>query len=225
MKTMPGNSSFLGNPTGFGTFVQGSYPNQMGTALPGDLANASERNFVDSLACLDPNGIYCGCAAFVLEGNIAERPGIGELAVVGANANSLARNFWGVPIRGQAGYADSNGIAFWPYQRMTPVARGQRGGSRVWVMCVDAVTDFDPVYVVIANAQAGNTRKIGSFTNSSALSTDAILLANAQFRGTFPAGSAACLVEFFGKSDESNVPAPATTTSTTTTTTTTTTHT
>jgi hypothetical protein len=216
---MAGNSSFLGTSTGQGVFVQTTYPNQMGTALPGDLAYASDRGLLDSLAVADTNGVYCGHACWLLDSPTYNRPGVGDIAVVSASFQGQtmsAKNFAGVVCRGQAGYCDANGVPFWPYERMAPIARPERAGCRVYVEIPEtiAVSRFDTVYAIISGAN------VDMFSN---VSTNAVPIANAAFISDAAIGDGQSVIEFFGRPDTSNLPTPATTTTTTSTTTTTTT--
>ena len=188
-------------PTGV---VQSSYPNQAATALPGQLVNAGETNLVDSAVVLGSNAIGAGLAAFYLSNTYNARTGVNQAGIQDA-ANALtaatatAANFYGVAMRTQAGWSTGSNSPVWPTGIMAPVARSVRAACRVWVATstIDTTADSDPVYVVVSNLVAGNTRTIGSFTNSAitgAGNTDTVLIPGAAFHS--PGASTVGHVEF-----------------------------
>ena len=207
-------TQFMGFPAGQGNFLQGTYPNQMGTAWPGMLANA-EVNLVDSMPVVDEDGVYVGCGVAVVTLTPGARAGVNAQGVVSANASAVAYNFCGIVMRGQAGWCDEDNVPYVPFQKMAPIMRPERVGLRGWVKCVDATVDGGEVYWVIKNATPGNTRQIGSFTTSS-LSGDAVQIPGLVFRSTQTAGDGIALVESTG-GPSSSAPAYFTTTTTTST--------
>jgi hypothetical protein len=187
-------------PTGV---VQSTYPNQMATALPGMLANATDTNLVDSIVVASADGILAGRAAFFAAqaaSGANARSGINARTVINttgavAAGTATAANFAGVALRTLAGFSATAQAPLWPLNVLAPIARPARSGARLWVetSASDTIVIGDSVFVVTV-AAAGYL--IGTFTNTNnSGGCIAVLLYGATFQSN-SAASTVQLVEF-----------------------------
>jgi hypothetical protein len=174
-----------------GGVVQSTYPNQMASALPGQVYSASDSNLIDNCPVTDSNGVIAGRAAFSHIITAPLRAGISNIGADGIAGTLTAANFLGVVCRTMAGSLTTSAAGF-AYNAVAPVLRPQRQGGRIWVESAGSLTGgagtiavTDPVYVVVGNLVTGNTAALLTFTNAAITgqgNTDTILIPGATFQ-------------------------------------------
>jgi hypothetical protein len=126
-------------------FAQGIYKDQMGTQLPGMLANASDINlcdavYLDATTALDA-AVCAGSFVFVkyVAGANAARQGANSMqaTVVSGTAVPTGQSF-GVVVKNQQMYTNKFGQQCAPDGRQCNVLRADRVGGRVWVFAKSA---------------------------------------------------------------------------------------
>jgi hypothetical protein len=121
-------------------FGQGSYPNQMGTALPGSLFSASDINLADSVTMSCPTAfegsILAGSLVYLgyTKGQSGGRVGLNTMV---ASSTVITPASFGVVIRTQQTPTNSRGLGCVADGSMVTVLRSDRVGGRVWVLCTD----------------------------------------------------------------------------------------
>lgn len=172
-------------------FAQSTYYDQMATALPGQLANASDINLVDSMVVgpIDTGlGLLAGLGVQLGTTTNTPRPGINEEQVIPfASGGTLI----GVTVRNQQMDSNSNGDACWFPGRMANVLRDLRVGGRIWVRLAEATDQPEfggEVYIAPG----------GMFTTTAGTSSANVVVAGAAFISTLLASQAGtiALVEF-----------------------------
>lgn len=149
-------------------FAQTGYKDQMGTALPGALAFASDSNLVDAMlvGAVDANGLQAGLAVIATAATDVQRPGINEQAVVLPKADSTAEHIVGVVVRNQQMRTNAAGHACYFAQDMCTVARMGRSGARIWVQLAEGAQPVvgGAVSVIVSGAEAGKFAATGGVT-------------------------------------------------------------
>lgn len=178
-------------------FAQSTYVDQMGTALPGSLAFASDQWLIDSFIVhpnIGANGLEAGLGVIASAIPAAEhegtRAGMNTKYVGLPAAGATATNFAGISVRNQQMDTNVNGHACWFANRMCNVMRSKRVGGRVWVQLTNGSSAVDgAVYWIISNTTA-HDKPIGSFS-ATALGADTVQLTNAKFKSVADASSEA----------------------------------
>lgn len=146
--------------TKFG-FVQTSVDDQMGVALEGRLANASDINLCDGISAGENIPVGYGVVYSVLAG--ALKAGINSEKVKLPTADSTSSDFGGIVIRTETGHTDTNGVSYTAAQEIATVLRSDRVGGRVWVKAQSAITTGGDIYWVVAD---DTDLKTGGFAGS-----------------------------------------------------------
>ena len=149
--------------TKFG-FIQSDVKDQMGVALEGRLANASDINLCDSLSVDEDNGIGVGLGVKIGALTGAIKAGVNDQKVVLPTAGETAADFGGIVVRTDAGHTDAANRTFVAKEEMATVLRADRVGGRIWVKAQGAITTGGDIYWVIADDSTGLTA--GGFTGS-----------------------------------------------------------
>lgn len=186
-------STYTGTP--FGT-INAAYYDQMGTALAGDLANASDSVLADSIAVSETNGIPFG-AGVIVDYVASYREGIDNRVVSLPAGSETEDDFAGIVVRANTGQTDSSGVAMVADTRMALVARPNRDGFRMWVKAQSTITAGDDVYWIIKD-DTGHGLPIGSFYNAAITvsgTTDTVHLTKAQFKSGSTVAKGIALVE------------------------------
>lgn len=171
----------LGVP--FGT-IQTTYPNQMGTALVGSLASASDVINFDSMPVDETDGIKFGIGVVAAAATDPIREGVGAYVISLPAGSEAEEDFAGVVIRTSAGQCDENGVGMVGDKRVAAVARPNRAGFRIWVK--DNSGDIkvgDPVFWIVKDG-TGHGFDIGSFANAEITAsevTDTVELTTGRF--------------------------------------------
>jgi hypothetical protein len=120
-------------------FGQGTYSDQMGTQLPGMLANASDINLADSASLTATGTLSGGLAAgslcymgYTSGGKSGGRAGSNSMV---ASATAITPISWGVIIRTQQMRTNAGGLGCVADGDMATLLRSDRVGGRVWVLC------------------------------------------------------------------------------------------
>jgi hypothetical protein len=125
-------------------FMQSTYSDQMGTALPGMLVNASDINLCDAATSYWPpapsdNWFWAGSftvldfsgTKYVNDG----RKGMNTIAACPVTAVPTATQSYGVIVRNGQMYTAADGMACVLHDAQCTVMRTDRVGGRVWVFC------------------------------------------------------------------------------------------
>lgn len=176
--------------TKFG-FVQSAVYDQMGVALAGRLANASDINLCDSLTVGEANGIGVGLGVSIAALSGVKKAGINAEQIKLPTGASTAADFGGILIRTDTGRTDAEGNNYMGYQEMGSVLRAARVGGRVWVKAEGALTAGSNIYWIIADT-ANSGKKIGGFTGT-AVSNDTVLLEGIKVVSSAAAGELALI--------------------------------
>lgn len=169
-------------------FAQSTYKDQMGSALPGQLVNASDVRLVDTYI-VDPAigdmGMEAGLA-FVATPIPADqrggfRDGMNMVYASAPVAATTAEEIGGITVRNQQMDTNSDGHACWNANRLCNGLRAARVGGRIWVqLSIGTAAYDDDVYVIVANTTNHN-KPIGSFSADN-IATDTIALTGAKFK-------------------------------------------
>ena len=150
--------------TKFG-FIQTTVTDQMGVALEGRLANASDINLCDGVSAATDIPVGYGVVYSALSGAI--KAGINAEKVSLPTAGSTAADFGGIVVRTDTGHTNTDGVSFTAAQEIATVLRSDRVGGRIWVKAQSAITTGGDLYWVIAD---DTDLKAGGFAGSSVAS-------------------------------------------------------
>lgn len=174
------------NPVQTGVF------NQMGTALPGDLAFPSEPNLLDMCPMGETDGVVVG--RFVALRPVSslwasgekppQRIGISSFGVVsltkgdvanddGTASAAVATDFSGVLIRANSCRTGTDGLPYVAYNEIATVLRKGANGRRVWVDCgaVSNMAVGNTLHAITVTTATASLYKVGTVCNT-AYSTD-----------------------------------------------------
>lgn len=148
--------------TKFG-FVQETVTDQIGVALEGRLANASDINLCDGVSAGENIPVGYGVVYSALAG--ALKAGINSEQVKLPTASAQAADFGGIVVRTETGHTNTDGVSYTAEKEIATVLRSDRVGGRIWVKAQSAITKGGDLYWVVANdADAGLTA--GGFAGS-----------------------------------------------------------
>ena len=184
--------------TKFG-FIQSTVYDQMGVALEGRLANASDINLCDSIVCGTSAGIGVGLGVAVSSVSGAIKAGINDTKIVLPTSSSAATDFAGVVVRTETGRTDANGKCYVAEGDMATVLKAERVGGRIWVKAYDTITTGGNIYWIVDNS-VDSDQIVGAFTGSAITSggdTDTVQLTNVKVLAGATAGNLA-LIELLG---------------------------
>lgn len=150
--------------TKFG-FIQSAIYDQMGVALEGRLANASDINLCDSIAVGEADGIGVGYGVVIGTLAGAVKAGVNDQKVTLPTGTATAADFGGIVVRTDSGRTDANGKTYLAQNDIASVLRAKRVGGRIWVKAQGAITTGGDIYWVIAD-DAGAELTAGGFTGS-----------------------------------------------------------
>ncbi|HBG77261.1 MAG TPA: hypothetical protein DDW84_00215 [Phycisphaerales bacterium] len=188
--------------TEFGS-VQSTYPNQMGTALIGDLASPLSQSNVENVPVSETDGIKFGLGVVLTPVTSPVREGVnGYQAALPGSAFAEA-DFGGIVLRTAVGQCDANGNGYVAQKRIAAVAKPNRGGFKVWVKAnySDVAADDDVYLIIKDEVTPAHGFDIGSFSNKvitsgadGTLKIDTVKLTTGKFISNVVNGMA--LVEF-----------------------------
>ena len=185
-------------------FAQSTYVDQMATALPGSLANASDQWLIDT-AIVAPDtsaaGLVAGIGVVLSTIPAANREGTrtginNTYAKLPATGTTLT-NFGGILVRNQQMDSNVDGDACWFANHACNVLRANRVGGRVWVRFVNGTAaPGGSVYWIISNTTS-HDKMIGAFSGE-AIGADTVEITSAVFKSESDASTEAtiALVEF-----------------------------
>ena len=150
--------------TKFG-FIQSAIYDQMGVALEGRLANASDINLCDSISVAEDNGIGVGYGVVIGTLSGAIKAGINDEKITLPTGSTTADKFGGIVVRTDSGHTDAANRTFVAKEEMATVLRAKRVGGRIWVKAQGAITTGGDIYWVIAD-DAGSELTAGGFTGT-----------------------------------------------------------
>ena len=135
-------SIYTGSNNGF---MQAAYVDQQGTALPGDLAYASDVDLIDACVVSMPAGsernlLPVGVGVVGAYSADASRPGMTSVKVSPVGADTTAAQLYGVTVRNQQCRTDENNVSGWGDGDVCNVMRTARVGGRIWVTAGNAAT-------------------------------------------------------------------------------------
>lgn len=177
-------------------FMQTKYVDQQATALPGDLAYASDVTLIDAAVVAMPSGsekelLAAGLGVVSAYSANASRPGMNSTTVSPVSSTTTAATFYGITIRNQQCQTDENGVSGWGDGRLCNVMRADRVGGRVWVKAVNAATAGSAAFLVIKD-DTEHGFPIGSFAGSAITgepsATDTVALTNVKWVTSAAAG-------------------------------------
>ncbi len=180
-------------------FAQSTYNDQIATALPGQIANASDQWLIDSYV-VDPTigalGLEAGLAYVATPIpatlRIGNREGLNmhyaSLPVAATTAEQIA----GITVRNQQMDSNSVGHACWFANRMCNGMRADRVGGRIWVQLTSGATTMNGAVYVIKSDTTGHGKPIGSFAGAE-ITGDTIVMTGAKFKGVFTATTEATI--------------------------------
>ena len=152
--------------TKFG-FVQESVTDQIGVALEGRLANASDINLCDGVSAGEDIPVGYGVVYSVLAG--ALKAGINSEQVKLPTASAQAADFGGIVVRTETGHTNTNNVSYTAAKEIATVLRSDRVGGRIWVKAQGALTTGGDIYWVVAD-DSDNDLTAGGFTGTSVAS-------------------------------------------------------
>lgn len=176
--------------TRFG-FVQSNVYDQMGVALAGRLANASDINLCDAYSIGETAGVGVGLGVALSSIANVKKAGINDYEVKLPTSESTATDFAGILVRTDTGRTDAEGNNYMGYQEVGTVLRSARVGGRIWVEAQDAITTGGSLYWVVADS-AGTGKKIGGFRGA-AVQNDTVQLTNVRVVAGAAAGGLALI--------------------------------
>jgi len=139
--------------TKFG-FVQESVTDQMGVALEGRLANASDINLCDGVSAGEDLPVGYGVVYSALSG--ALKAGINSEKVKLPTSAAKASDFGGIVVRTETGHTNTAGVSYTAKEEIATVLRADRVGGRIWVKAQTAITTGGSLYwVITSDADAG----------------------------------------------------------------------
>lgn len=148
--------------TKFG-FIQSSINDQMGVALEGRLANASDINLCDGISAGENIPVGCGVVYSALSGAI--KAGINAEKVSLPTAGATEADFGGIVVRTDTGHTNTDNVSYVAKEEIATVLRSNRVGGRIWVKAQSNITTGGRLYWVIAD-DAGSELKAGGFAGS-----------------------------------------------------------
>lgn len=178
--------------TKFG-FVQSSVDDQMGIALEGRLANASDINLCDGISAGENIPVGYGVKLGALSG--ALKAGINDQKVVLPESTDDATAFAGIVVRTETGHTDANGLNYVALQEIATLLRSTRVGGRIWVKAQSNITKAGGVHWVIDDDTV-NELTAGGFAGS-AVTNKTVALPNVKVVAEATKGNLA-LVELTG---------------------------
>jgi len=184
--------------TKFG-FIQSAIYDQMGVALEGRLANASDINLCDSISCGEDNGIGVGLGVSIAALSGAKKAGINDQKIVLPTSSSTATDFGGIVVRTETGRTDADNRTYVAKEDIATVLRSERVGGRIWVKAWDDITTGGDCYWIIDNS-VDSDQIIGAFTGSEIKDSsdiDTVQLTNVKVVAGATAGNLA-LIELLG---------------------------
>ena len=149
--------------TKFG-FIQSAVYDQMGVALEGRLANASDINLCDGVAAGEDLPVGCGVVYSVLAGAI--KAGINSEKVKLPTATATASDFGGIVVRTETGHTNTSGVSYTAAGEIATILRSDRVGGRIWVKAQGALTTGGDIYWVVDDDSVSELTK-GGFTGTS----------------------------------------------------------
>ena len=180
--------------TRFG-FVQSAVYDQMGTALEGRLANASDINLCDAYSIGEANGVIVGRGVALSSISGVKKPGINDYKVVLPTSSSTATDFAGILVRTDTGRTDAEGNNYMGYQEVGTVLRSARVGGRIWVKAYNQITTGGNIYWIIDNS-VDSDQPIGGFSGSAisdSTDVDTVQLTNVRVVAGAAAGELALI--------------------------------
>lgn len=178
--------------TKFG-FVQSSVDDQMGIALEGRLANASDINLCDGISAGADIPVGYGVKKAALSGAI--KAGINDEKVVLPASTDTAAAFAGIVVRTETGHTNTDGVSYVAEKEIATVLRSSRVGGRIWVKAQSAITTGGNIYWVIAD-DTTNELTAGGFAGS-AVTNKTVQLTNVKVVAGAAKGGLA-LIELLG---------------------------
>ena len=144
-------SVYTGSNNGF---MQAAYVDQQGTALPGDLAYASDVDLIDACVVSMPAGsegdlLPVGVGVVGAYSADASRPGMTSVKVSPVGADTTAAQLYGVTVRNQQCRTDENNVSGWGDGDVCNVMRTARVGGRIWVTAGNAATANTAAHLVV----------------------------------------------------------------------------
>lgn len=134
--------------TKFG-FIQSTVTDQIGVALEGRLANASDINLCDGVSAGEDLPVGTGVVYSTLPGAI--KAGINSEQVKLPTSSATASDFGGIVVRTETGHTNTNGVSYTAEKEVATVLRSDRVGGRIWVKAQSAITTGGDLYWVIDN--------------------------------------------------------------------------
>lgn len=176
-------------------FMQTTYKDQMGTALPGQLVHASDIRLVDTYVVshdIGPMGIEAGLGfvAPVIPQDQREgfREGINMKYAMLPAVGAKAVNFEGITVRNQQMDTNVEGRACWFANRLCNGLRSKRVGGRIWAQVVNGSTTVDGKVFWIISDTTGHKKTVGAFSGV-AIGVDTVELTNAFFKSAVDSNS------------------------------------
>ena len=149
--------------TKFG-FIQSAIYDQMGVALEGRLANASDINLCDGITAGENVPVGYGVVVSALSGAI--KAGINATQVKLPTNSATAADFGGIVVRTDAGHTDENNVTYTAKEEIATVLRADRVGGRIWVKAQSNITTGGSLYWV-TTSDSGAGLVAGGFAGSS----------------------------------------------------------
>lgn len=178
--------------TKFG-FVQSSVTDQMGIALEGRLANASDINLCDGISAGADIPVGYGVKKAALSG--ALKAGVNDQKVLLPASTDAATAFAGIVVRTETGHTNTAGVSYVAEQEIATVLRADRVGGRIWVKAQSAITTGGNIYWVIDD-DTTNELTAGGFAGS-AVTNKTVQLTNVKVVAGAAKGDLA-LIELLG---------------------------
>ena len=182
-------SVYTGSNNGF---MQAAYVDQQGTALPGDLAYASDVDLIDACVVSMPAGsegdlLPVGVGVVGAYSADASRPGMTSVKVSPVGADTTAAQLYGVTVRNQQCRTDGNNVSGWGDGDVCNVMRTARVGGRIWVTAGNAATANTAAHLVVKDTTSHGL-PVGSFVGTE-ITGDTVALTNVQWVTAASAGS------------------------------------
>lgn len=182
-------SVYTGSNNGF---MQTAYVDQQGTALPGDLAYASDVDLIDACVVSMPAGsegdlLPVGVGVVGAYNADASRPGMTSVKVSPVGADTTAAQLYGVTVRNQQCRTDENNVSGWGDGDVCNVMRTARVGGRIWVTAGNAATANTAAHLVVKDTTSHGL-PVGSFVGTE-ITGDTVALTNVQWVTAASAGS------------------------------------
>lgn len=150
--------------TKFG-FVQDAVYDQMGVALEGRLANASDINLCDGVSAGEDIPVGYGVVYSALSG--ALKAGINAEKVALPAGTETAADFGGIVVRTETGHTNTDNVSYVAKEEIATVLLANRVGGRIWVKAQGQITTGGDLYWAIAD---DTDLKAGGFTGTAVAS-------------------------------------------------------